>query len=418
MAPEGAPLDATRCRVHRWFYFAVPRCPDSTKVVNVQFEDALELMACGGYCLWVGAGVAIHLGRGYSPAPLDWASFVGSMEAKSKNGPPPPQATLPERVEACLREFGREEFQKMVRAAVVVPLAKNIVQAARAHHGDASPVPPAARQLVKLGAFANPIVSFNIETYTSRLIGGAWPHQILAFNPARVGPTRAPSPGRVTTGRRAAQFYRSIYHPHGAIDEHGLCVLAESEYRGLRGSLALQLATHAAFGTRLAIVGMSLEDAYLREQIAVFRNEMQEVLWFQVGQPQPEAAHWAWAHAVTCINVGDWPHFWTAIDREFVIKDENERDVTDRKCLHAWVITLLDAYRMSLGVSMHVARRKVLAALGAPHSVLLSTDQGLADAGLTPDDPTELDHVQSEEFGRLIAPISRALGWPGSSVPE
>jgi hypothetical protein len=219
----------------------------------------------------------------------------------------------------------------------------------------------------------------------------------------------------MTAGRRASQFYRSIYHPHGAIDEHGLCVLAESEYRGLRSSLALQLAAHAAFGTRLVIVGMSLEDTYLREQIAAFRNEMREVLWFQVGSPQEATAHWAWSHDITCIDVGSWPQFWTAIDREFIIGDEEERDITERKCLQAWAITLLDAYRMSLGVSMHVARRNMLAALGAPRSVLLSADQGLADAGLTPDGPTELDRAQSDELGRLLAPISRALGWPGSS---
>src|SRR5206468_1707422 len=76
------------------------------------------------------------------------------------------------------------------------------------------------------------------------------------------------------------RFRRAVYHPHGALETSGVCVLAESEYKSMHGTLALELATHAAFASRLVIIGMSLEDGYLRSQLERFMPQLSGVVWF------------------------------------------------------------------------------------------------------------------------------------------
>ncbi len=44
--------------------------------------------------------------------------------------------------------------------------------------------------------------------------------------------------------------------------------------------LAYQLSIHAAFQSNLVIIGMSLQDKYLRRQLAKFRQQIRKILWF------------------------------------------------------------------------------------------------------------------------------------------
>jgi hypothetical protein len=109
---------------------------------------------------------------------------------------------------------------------------------------------------------------------------------------------------------------RAIYHPHGAVTVGGICVMTASEYRAMRGTLALQLAVHAAFRSPLAIVGMSLDDEYLRQQLAEFRDQVDEVFWFRTMGPMAsdELERWCIVNRVCVVDVKTWPAFWDQVD--------------------------------------------------------------------------------------------------------
>jgi hypothetical protein len=96
------------------------------------------------------------------------------------------------------------------------------------------------------------------------------------------------------------------------------------EYKALNGTLALQLAAHAAFGNNLAIVGMSLQDEYLRKQISEFRNQIHSILWFnsQFGDLQT----WAMRNGVEMVPV-KWSEFW---------EQWNTTDVPKNGLMIAW----------------------------------------------------------------------------------
>ena len=69
-----------------------------------------------------------------------------------------------------------------------------------------------------------------------------------------------------------------MYHPHGLSTAD--CIMTEKDYENLDGTLAFELAVHTAFGNHLAIVGMSLQDEYLRKQIHKFRSQIDSITWF------------------------------------------------------------------------------------------------------------------------------------------
>jgi hypothetical protein len=166
-----------------------------------------------------------------------------------------------------------------------------------------------------LGARANPIVNFNIEVITSYLLGGAEPHAIKCFIPPVPGAAHVLS-GHGQYTLSPSRHNRAIYHPHGAVAVGGICVMTASEYRAMRGTLALQLAVHAAFRSPLAIVGMSLDDEYLREQLAEFRDQIDEVFWFRTmdSAVSDQLEHWCIVNRVCVVDVKTWPAFWDQVD--------------------------------------------------------------------------------------------------------
>lgn len=113
--------------------------------------------------------------------------------------------------------------------------------------------------------------------------------------------------------QRPSLFRRTVYHPHGAIEISGGVVMTTSEYTALGGSLAYSLALSLAFGHNLVIVGMSLADEYLRQAIAQWRRDVQDILWFtdQVISAPDEA--WLEDHRITRVPVVDWRAFWAAV---------------------------------------------------------------------------------------------------------
>lgn len=82
----------------------------------------------------------------------------------------------------------------------------------------------------------------------------------------------------------------------------------------MSGTLALQLAVHAAFGSRLFIVGMSLEDEYLRNQLEAFMAQLVGVYWFVDSTISSDLLLWALRIGVHTVKVGDWNDFWAEVE--------------------------------------------------------------------------------------------------------
>lgn len=274
---------------------------------TITTDDALRDLETG-YCLWIGAGIGVNLGVAAGCAVPGWDEVVHRLE-RAADLASPAGVSYADRIERCLRTLRRPSFQRHLRAAIVRPLAEAIVKLANDHVERRPCLPVAVRQLAHLGAIANPIVNFNVETTTSLLVAGpSGIPNIRCFAPPLPGATtllRPQEPARMA-------FRRNVYHPHGAVDASGICVMASSEYDSLRGTLGLQLALHNAFESKLAIVGMSLEDAYLREQIRSFREQIATVYWFVDGCTDGTRA-WAWANDITLVEQ-PWPKFWERVE--------------------------------------------------------------------------------------------------------
>ncbi len=249
-----------------------------------------------------------------------WGELVRDLEASAKIAPYKIDVTFPDRLDLILHALRRENFQSELRKRVHDPLASSLLAAARAAgKNTADPIPREVRRIAKLGTRANPVVNFNIETMTSLLLGGYEPHAVKCFVPPVPGASDLLSGHGQYTGGGASTHNRALYHPHGAISVGGVCVMTSSEYRAMRGTLALQLAVHAAFRTRLAIVGMSLDDEYLRHQLGEFREQVDQVMWFRPpGTRLPsDVEHWCTVNRIEVIDIGSWRAFWDEVDRVF-----------------------------------------------------------------------------------------------------
>lgn len=274
-----------------------------------------------GYCLWLGAGVAAQLANASGGWVPDWKSLAVLLEEQAGRKPSP-GLTIPERLEAVLRVVGRPAFQKALREHTVNVLCRAIIEAAdqRKQCLDDTIIPDELRQLVQLGYGANPIVSFNVEQFTSMAIAGPGGWALKAFLP--------PIPDAVSSIKCSLEspnrgsFQRHIYHPHGLIDQSGLCVITASEYAALGDTLALQLAVHSAFRSHLLVVGMSLDDNYLRVQIGKFRSHIEAILWIRAEEPSLEDTEWAYRYNVSLIRVPSWREFWAEIKINGLCADE------------------------------------------------------------------------------------------------
>jgi hypothetical protein len=126
----------------------------------------------------------------------------------------------------------------------------------------------------------------------------------------------------------------AVYFPHGLLDLTGQCVITESEYALHSVSLAVGTAVNLCVGGDLLILGMSLNDAYLRDALLRQRRWIREVNWIA-----PEHSHREWARVarVTCVRA-PVDQIWTGLatrmideERKFGGKDlsEHRRRVGD-----------------------------------------------------------------------------------------
>jgi hypothetical protein len=292
----------------------------------MDLDEALSLIRRKGYCLWIGAGVTIHLTRESPESARTWEQFAERLEDISGIKTPDLKCSLPKRLEDVRSRLGREKFQRAVRNSLILPLANSVIFLAK-QYSTPFTIPLAAQQIACLGTSANTIVNFNIESITSLLLaypGG--PYLIKPFQPPMPGASAIHAASGAVDGHH---HRRSVYHPHGCIDITGLCVLTESAYNSMNGTLALELACHAAFQEFLVIVGMSLEDKYLRDQIEKFKANIIKIIWFVCGDPSSEIQQWAEDNGVDLIKVSSWSHFWQSVQKQLPNPDTET-------LLHTW----------------------------------------------------------------------------------
>lgn len=369
-----------------------------------QANDTFQAIRPHGFALWIGAGVSLHLATGAAQRPKLWRKFVEDLEAELQLAPPPDGATFPERLEACSRHIQLHEFQIRLRRAFLTPTAEAVVASAKQYGGQ---VPPSFGQISKLGRYANPIVNFNIEHMTSRALASAHgPMAIRTFVPVVPGGTTAEF--RFESGLESVdvevRFRRSVYHPHGALQPGGICVMTASQYAALDGTLALQLATHLAFDQHLLIVGMSLDDRYLRDQIERFRRHIRQVTWFGSEPPaalSPEIRHWVWRANVNRVQVkSDWSDFWQAVDMRL------DRSVAPEPLhlLVAWHNTVLEAIalltRPKLAWLELMKKHSVVGVSAAAQAIISALN-----SGEDPDEAPRDDLATQEQIDRILQPI-------------
>ncbi len=290
--------------------------------MNADFESAAVSME-SGYCLWVGAGVTRQLAGTHGQVPL-WSEITAELEWQA-GIEAPPGADFPHRLQRCHAAIGDVEFQRSLRRRYVTELAVAVLAQVRRALDAGQMVPASMRALAKLGALANPIVSFNIEPFSS----------LMLARPG--GPSRVVFQGRNGEPETIYQelsdrHQRLVYHPHGLAT--AVPVMTTQQYETNAQTLAFGQAIHAAFANTLAIVGMSLDDAYLREQIALHRASLRSVYWFNSAFP-PALQAWAEAHDVTTVTV-PWADFWAHWSAVRVALDEAE-------LARAWYATIDEA---------------------------------------------------------------------------
>jgi hypothetical protein len=290
----------------------------------MNYRDACNHMDTG-FCLWIGAGLTVQVAGSPKDAP-QWHQLTQDLERLGELGAQP-DWRYPRRLEACSKELGDGPFRAELRRRYYTHLSMVLLRHAKKFLDRDDFIPPQARQVACLGQAANPIVNFNIEPLSSILLGRpAGPIRLLSYAEPHKRVLRHDEPND--------RFRRLIYHPHGLIT--GACVMTESQYQSQSATLAFSLAVHAAFGSNLAIVGMSLEDDYLREQITRFRGDLECVWWFNSDFTK-EPAEWAQANGVDMLQV-QWPEFWDwwMEDRGFELDEKGMCAAWYRVLCEAW----------------------------------------------------------------------------------
>jgi SIR2-like domain len=265
-----------------------------------------------GICLWIGAGVTKHVAKGIGGSVPDWNGVTADLEAMAGVGTPSDaMLSNPERLEACVRTLGVSAFRQAVSRRLYGELCAAVATFAHRSRGHLGEPPDVAWQLAALGWLANPIVNFNVETITSYLVA-------RPGGPCRILPYRIrdlSKPGVFEEQESASDFFRTVYHPHGAVNYSGEAVMTSAEYEAHNGTLAYMLSVSAAFENNLWIVGMSLDDVYLRDHLKTYRNQIDGVRWFDSEAQLKKHENWAKDARVTLVPV-DWPDFWRVVGHE------------------------------------------------------------------------------------------------------
>jgi hypothetical protein len=286
----------------------------------------VELDLETGICLWLGAGVSTHLSRSIGGRLPQWGELTEALERDAGVVVDPKfKDNFPERLQICTSELGTAAVRRKIARAVYAELCVQIAKFAYDNVDNLAMLPAAVIQLAALGWRANPIVNFNIETFSSMLAA-------RPAGPCRILPYRsrdASTSSHYVAQESGSDFARIVYHPHGAANYSGNAVMTSSEYAAHDGSLAYLLSVSAAFENNLWIVGMSLDDLYLRNQLATHRNQINRIRWFNTKPELEKHAEWALKNDIKSVAV-DWPAFWHRIE------DSVEPQIRLSDAMSAW----------------------------------------------------------------------------------
>ena len=329
-----------------------------------------------GCCLWVGAGLTVQIAGSPRDAP-QWDELTSELE-KLSQVQTRPDWDYPKRLEACAQKLGEKRFQALLRKKYYTNLSLVLLKTAKKLLDSDDFIPLSVRQVACLGQVANPIVNFNIEPLSSVLLA-------RPLGPMRLASYSDPHmPQPAITQEASAHFRRVIYHPHGLAT--GSTVMTKSQYDAQGNTLAFALAVHATFGCDLAVVGMSLEDAYLREQITRFRDDVKSIFWFN-SEFQEAPAKWAQANRVDMLPV-NWSEFWSwwLKDRGFELDEENLCGAWYRVLSEAWdevrggAATVFKSSLASVGLDIgHLKDAEELGEPGQPISEEVAGLSGVVD---------------------------------------
>ena len=168
-----------------------------------------------------------------------------------------------------------------------------------------------------IGSRASAFVSFNLEELTAVPFVAT---RASGTYCVRVFAQQLEYEHRVEGMRESGPVTIPVYFPHGLLS-HGRVVLTRSEYDELQAGVAMMTAINVALGSDLVILGMSLDDAYLRAEILKHRRWFQKVFWFN-----DHFAHTEWARVahVTMVESGH-DRIWKGLSDAFVMNDSSKK---------------------------------------------------------------------------------------------
>jgi hypothetical protein len=164
-----------------------------------------------------------------------------------------------------------------------------------------------------IGLRAGALVSFNVEMVSAVPIATARGGNFVSRTYRR-SPEAPPFLRHATDGGATCP---PVFFPHGLLDMHGDCVFTKSEYDAHRMSLAVGTAVNMCLGGSLLILGMSLDDAYLRDAILHHRRWIKDVFWVTNSGHHDEWARVANVHRVPT----DYATMWKKIAETILAND-------------------------------------------------------------------------------------------------
>ena len=354
-----------------------------------------------GYCLWVGAGVTRQIAGAKTAVPL-WGPLTKELESAA-GVLSPEQDDFPSRLDRCKALLGETAFRRFLRVRYYTELCCAVLSQAAAVVDGEEFVPENALCLAALGQMANPIISFNIEPLSSLLLARPCGPFLLRFQ-------QSIAKQSLTWREQTARFQRLVYHPHGLATAD--TVMTTQEYKANRQTLAFGLAIHACFDNKLAIVGMSLDDQYLRRHIERFRANIGQIYWFNSQFPDELAS---WAERCGIVRVlcqwSDFWHYWRGL-------------VTDRSIQFdcggletAWYLAVSEAADEAEGGYLGSLQRSLTRTHIAADSDLAALAARMAQEGDVAGEPGKKRLIDDREPSEIAHRVRERLLAAGFQVP-
>jgi hypothetical protein len=241
------------------------------------------------------AGIALT--KGAAPS---WASLTSGLTIETDLPAGWRALDYPSRLDWIASQKGHHAFRRALRRGVVEPMLTAEIDQ------------QVAKDMAVIGVRAGALVSFNIEIVSTIpfSIGRGGSFVPRAYRRPEVESMLKPWTGGGVVGA-------AVFFPHGILDLEGNCVITRSEYDAHRMSLAVGTAVNLCLGGDLLILGMSLDDAYLRDAILQHRRWIRDVFWVGSRFEHEEWARMANVHRVRA----SYAEIWSGIAKAHLAHD-------------------------------------------------------------------------------------------------